>query len=642
MANPTKTNLVGFGAYRFNPISKELHKEGMRVRLEGQPLAILQILLDRPGELVTREELQRNLWPEDTFVDFEHSLNAAIRRLRSTLNDSADQPRYIETLARRGYRFVAPVNGFVKEHESDKAVLVSCESQARARFSFRDRRSWLLAAAAVCLVGIALWGWRQSRNRQPTSAVSAVRSLAVLPLENLSGDPSQEYFADGMTEEIIGRLSMIHDLRVISRTSVMHLKNTQFSVPEIAKALGVDAIIEGSVMREGSRIRVHAQLIRGATDEHIWAKSYDRELGETLGLEGEVSQAIAHEVGIKLTPQMQYRLEQKQTTNSEAHDAYLRARYFYDKNDKEGALKCLQYLHEAIAKAPNYAAAYALLPPCYDFAGFLGLVPPDEEASNIKAASMKAVELDDQLAEAHNVLADYYLEDLWDFGSAEREYKRALELDPNSSAVHHGYSDYLRLTGTVDGGVQEIRRARELDPLSLSTADKFGWTLLSARRYDEALHQFRSILEMNPNYRQSRWGLARTYELKGMYNEAIEECHKIPALPNIDSFTKARFERRCSLYERVYTKFGPAGINGKWFHSARQEIMDAINQSHDAYYVATLYAATGEQGKALDLLERAFHQHDVYVLQLKVDPRLDNLRSNPRFQALLRRMNFPA
>ena len=634
MASPAKPNLLSFGAYEFNPSSKELRKEGVRVRLEGQPLAILEILLGRPGQLVTREELQKKLWPADTFVDFEHSLNAAVKRLRSGLNDSVDQPRFIETLARRGYRFVAPVGGFVSNREIEKAMSVPCESKACTPVGFRARGLWLGAAVALCLAAITLLGWRQSRNRPAITPIPAIRSLAVLPLENLSGDPSQEYLADGMTAEVIGRLSMIHGLRVISRTSAMHFKNTQLSVPEIANTLGVDAIVEGSVITGRGHVRVHAQLIRGATDEHIWSATYDCELGDVLGLEGEVSQAIAHEVGIKLIPQMQHKL----APSPEAHKAFLRARYFIDRDDKEGALKCMQYLHEAIAKDPNYAAAYALLAPCYDLAYYFDLLSATETASKERAVSMKAVELDDVLAEAHYVLADYYFVHAWDFGNAEREYKRALELDPNSSAAHEGYAGYLTMTGMMDKGVEEQQRAHELDPLSRLIADKLGWTLLYARRYDEAADQFHKVLEMDPNYRRSMWGLARTYEVKGMYKEAISECCKIPQLPNIDPFAEALFQRRCSLYEKVY---GGGHINRKWYESARQEIDDGIHRDDDAYPIATLYAASGHEEKAMDLLERGYDQHDRDLFQLKVDPRLDNLRSSPRFQALLRRMNFP-
>jgi Tfp pilus assembly protein PilF len=433
-------------------------------------------------------------------------------------------------------------------------------------------------------------------------------------------------------------LAKLGNLRVIARSSAMLYASTDKALPQIAKDLNADALLTGTVERSGTRVRVGTELVRPATGEVLWAESYNRDVDDVLRLEGEVSQAIAHEVGIKLTPQVQLRLQHTVTTSREAHDAYLRALYFMDRDDKEGAVKCMEYLQDASTKDPNYAAAYALLAHCYELAQYFGVLSSSEAASKEKIVTMRAVGLDDGLAEAHSILADYYFEKAWDFGSAEREYKRALELDPNSSVVHEGYADYLRLTGTKDRGVQEQQRACELDPLSRHMADKLGWTLLYARRYDEAVDQFRKVLEMDPNYRRSIWGLARTYELKGMYREAISECRKIPVLPGIDSLGKALFERRCSLYEKAY---GRGYINRKWYESARQEMKDGIERDEDAYSIAALYAETGEHERALALLEQAYAQHDGVLEQLKVDPRLDNLRSNPRFQALLRRMSFP-
>jgi TolB-like protein/tetratricopeptide (TPR) repeat protein len=509
------------------------------------------------------------------------------------------------------------------------------ESRSGRRAGRANRLLFLAAATAIVLISAV---YVLTRSRTVAATGRKITSLAVLPMKNLSGDPEQQYFVEGLTDELTTDLARVGNLRVISHASATLSANTQKSLPEIARDLNVDAVLTGTVERSGSRIRVRTELVRPATSEVLWADSYDRDLGDVLRLEGEVSQTIARQVGIKLAPQTQRRLEHKSTTSPEAHDDYLRALYFMDWDDKEGAVKCLRYLGEATAKDPNYANAYALMSPCYDLAYYFGILSGSDAASKEKAAALKAVELDDGLAEAHYVLADYYFEHAWDFGRAEREYKRALELDPNSSAVHEGYSDYLRLTGTKDKGVEEIRRAHELDPLSLHIADKLGWTLLYARRYDEAVDQFRKVLEMDPNYRRSIWGLARTYELKGMYKEAISESCKIPRLPNLDRFGQALFQRRCSLYENIY---GGGHINRKWYKSARQEIKDGIGRDDDAYSIATLYAETGENDKAMDLLEKAYTQHDGSLQQLKVDPRLDSLRSSPRFQALLRRMNFP-
>jgi len=319
-ANP---NVVRIGVYEFARDRQELRKAGIRIRLEGQPLAILQMLLERAGELVTREELQKKLWQGDTFVDFEHSLNAAVKRLRAALNDSADQPRYVETLARRGYRFIAPLNAADGETSVVPSIVRPTPAARQTRSIFGARSVWLLTIAVFALA-VGGWGWRQWRHRLSAPALPVIHSLAVLPLANLSGDASQEYIADGITEELIGRLSHIHGLRVISRTSAMHFKNTQLSVPDLAKTLGVDAIVEGSVTREGSHIRVHAQLIRGLTDEHIWAEEYLREYRSLLGLQDEVARSIAARIERSLTPQGPASLAPASAVGPEAYEDYLK------------------------------------------------------------------------------------------------------------------------------------------------------------------------------------------------------------------------------------------------------------------------------------------------------------------------------
>jgi TolB-like protein len=502
------------------------------------------------------------------------------------------------------------------------------------------RRLWLVVGGVAVLVVLAVAYIKMGSHVQGAIRPE-IKSLAVLPLKNLSGDPGQQYFVDGLTEELTTDLANLSNLRVISHSSAMLYADTHKPLPQVAKDLNVDAVLTGTVERSANRVRVRTELIRPGTGEVLWAESYNRDVDDVLRLEGEVSQAIAHEVGVKLTPQVRHRLERKSTPSPEAHEAYLRAYYFFDKDDKQGAIKCLQYFQEAIAKDPGYAAAYVGLSRCYQLASDFGLFSDREADSKAEAAAKKAIQLDDDLAEAHAEMGDYYLGLLWDFSAAEQEYKRAVELDPNSSIAHSHYSFLLVDLGRTEQGLEQIRRAHELDPLSLYIADNSGWRLLSARRYDEAAAQFRSVLEMNPNYRRAMWGLARIYELKGMYVEAISECLKIPALPDIEPFGRALFKRRCSLYEKIYATSGGERFNRNWFQSARQEIKDGIDRDDDAYAIATLYAETGENERALDLLERAYARHDSELLQLKVDPRLDSLRSSPRFQTLVRRMNFP-
>jgi TolB-like protein len=497
---------------------------------------------------------------------------------------------------------------------------------------------WLVLAAVAAVAVISVTFYFLTRFGTVGATGPKIKSLAVLPLRNISADSGQQYFVDGLTDELTTDLAKLGKLRVISRSSAILYADTGKPLPQIAKDLNVDAVLMGTVERSGNRVRVRTELVRPGTDEVLWAETYNRDLADVLHLEAEVSRTIAREVGIKLTSQVQRRMEHNPTTSTEAHDAYLRARYFMDRDDKEGAANCLRYFQDAIAKDPKYTAAYAGLSRCYGLAYDFKLVPLHEAMSKAKAAAITAVELDEESAEGHAELGGHYFWVAWNFSAAEREYERALDLDPNSSPAHSNYSFLLRNIGRTEQAVNEIESARDLDPLSLERADEVGWQLLYARRYDEAIDHFHNLLEMNPNYRRARWGLARVYELKGMYKETISECLKIPGLPSIDPFTKALFERRCSLYEKVY---GGGQINRKWFESARREIKDAIGRDDDAYSIATLYAETGESEKALDLLEQAYAGHDSALLELKVDPRLDSVRSSPRFQALLRRMNFP-
>lgn len=529
----------------------------------------------------------------------------------------------------------------LEEEDQEQRAETPLEAEGELGPRKTPRTPLWLVLGGVALLAVLAVAYITTGSRVQGAIRPEIKSLAVLPLKNLSGDQGQQYFVDGLTDDLTAVLARLGNVRVISHNSAMLYTDTRKPLPQIAKELSVDAVVTGTVERSGNRVRVQTNLARAATGEILWTESYDRDLGDVLRLQGEVAQAIAHEAGIKLTPQVRRRLEHKSTTNPEARDAYLRARYFLDRDNKEGALRCIQYLQEAIAKDPNYAAAYAVLGNCYDLAFYFDVLSGAERISKIRAATMKAVELDEGLSEAHAVLGDYYYEFDWNFSAAQQEFKRALELDPNSSLAHENYSFYLQRMGRAEQALAEIYRARELDPLSLHMADTVGWTLQYTRRYDQAVDQFRKVLEMDPTYRRSRWGLARTYELKHMYKEAISECLKIPALPNLDPFAKALFKRRCSLYEKVYTTGGAEQINHKWFESARREINDAINLDDDGYSIAGLYAMSGEVEKALDLLERAYTQHDDSLIALPADPRLDNLRSNPRFQALLRRMNFP-
>ncbi|HEY3619601.1 MAG TPA: tetratricopeptide repeat protein [Candidatus Sulfotelmatobacter sp.] len=632
MGSPTKPNIVSFGAYEFNPHSRELRKEGMRFRLEGQPLAILELLLERPGELVTREELRNRLWPEDTFVDFEHSLNAAVKRLRAALNDSADQPRYIETLARRGYRFVAPVGGTAAEGQSENKVLLPVGPQAQAA-GRRDRRFlWLVVVAVVCIVGLAGWGWRQWRNRAAIPALPPVRSLAVLPLQNLSGDPSQEYLADGLTEELIGRLANIHGLRVISRTSAMHFKNTQLSVPEIAKTLGVDAIVEGSVIREGNQVRIHAQLIRAASDEHIWAGQYQREFRSLLAIQDEVARSIADRIEVSLTPQERQTLASTHPIDPEAHEDYLKGRYYFNQRTQDALNKSIEFFHQATARDPSYALAYCGLADAYALLGFRGGFPSQDALSRAKIAALKATELDDTLGEAHAshaFIAETYE---WDWATAQREYKRALDLNPGDARVHHWYAGYLIYVGRFEEGISEARWARDLDPLSLPVNNALAGRLLAAGHYDDAFEQVQKTLQLDPRFAPAHQTLGWAYLHNGERDEAIQEFQTALQLSGAND---------TDLLLDLGFAYATTGN-----HNQARSILAKLRTLHERGLVpsgsiAILYGALGDMNQAFAWLEKAYEERDPQLTYLKAGRRFEPLRHDPRFQRLVRRMGFP-
>jgi TolB-like protein/DNA-binding winged helix-turn-helix (wHTH) protein/Flp pilus assembly protein TadD len=633
VASTAKPNVISFGTYELNPYSGELRKEGMRVRLEGQPLAILQMLLDRPGELVTREELQKKLWPADTFVDFEHSLNAAVKRLRAALGDSTEQPRYIETLARRGYRFVAPVNGIDADREKERPVTDQVESQKQRRVDSHGRSFWLVAATAVCMIGIAGWGWQLWRKRPPTPTVPPpVRSLAVLPLQNLSGDPSQEYLADGMTEELIGRLANIHGLRVISRTTAMHFKNTQLSVPEIAKTLGVDAVVEGSVIREGGQVRVHTQLIRGATDEHIWAGEYEREYRSLLALQEAVAQNIVERIEISLTPQERLTLASTHPVAPEAHEEYLKGRYYFNQRTRGALDKSIEFFQQAIARDPDYALAYSGLADTYAMLGFRGHVPSKDALTRAKAAALKAIELDDTLAEPHVSLAFIAETHEWDWATAQREYKRAVQLNPGDARTHNLYAGYLMYMGQFEDGISEAKLARDLDPLSLPVNNALAGRLLAAGRYDQALEQVQKTLELDSHFAPAHQTLGWAYLHIGKREESIQEFQKALQLSGTDD-TDLMLDLGFA-YAAVGKREEARRILAKLRSLQKRGLVPAGS-------IAILYGALGELNEAFAWLEKAYEERDPQLTYLKVGRRFEPLRQDPRFRELVRRVGLP-
>jgi TolB-like protein/DNA-binding winged helix-turn-helix (wHTH) protein/tetratricopeptide (TPR) repeat protein len=620
---------IRFGLFEFDPHSGELRKQGLKIRLQGQPVEILSMLLARPGELVTREELRKKLWPEDTFVDFDPSLNAAVKRLRSALGDSAETPRFIETLARRGYRFLAPVDAQSGAPvEVPVAVPVALPPPRRA---FRRRRLFLqfaLVAIPVVALGvtlfsrkIVLWGGHE----QPSERIN---SLLVLPLKNLSGDPEQDYFADGMTDALNARLAGVSALRVISQTSSLVYRGTHKPLSQIARELNVNGILEGSVLRSGNRIRINVQLVQPVTEKRIWGRTYEHDVQDVLALQSEVTRAIVNEIQAKLTPREKQRLAKVHASHPDAHVAYAKGRFFWNKRTEEGLRRAIDYFAQAIEKDPAYALAYVGLADSWVPIAWYAYLPPKEAFPHAREAIRKALELDPDLAEAHTTLAFIKLYYEWDWAAADREFLRAIELNPNYANAHHWYGEYLSLVGRHNLAIREAERARELDPLSSIINTWVGSRYFFARRYDTAVEQYRNVVELDPGFVPARLALGQAYVQKQMFPEAIRELEKA-----VD------FSGGSPVY--LASLAHAYGVTGRKRDTSR--VIDQLKNLAGRRYVASFdmalaWLGLGNHDRTLALLETSVEDRSPRLLFLSVEPRFDPLRSNARFQALVKRV----
>jgi TolB-like protein/DNA-binding winged helix-turn-helix (wHTH) protein/Tfp pilus assembly protein PilF len=627
---------VRFGVFEVDFAAGELRKHGIRIKLRGeQPFQVLSTLLDHPGELITREELCKKLWPADTFVDFEHSLATAIGKIREALGDSADNPRYIETVPRRGYRFIADVT--VLSADRLNQVEPATQDTPRAKdhsqvevAGMAKSHPWPLAwktGFAVALVVLILAVWMLHSGRPPTN----IRSLAVLPLENLSGDASQDYFADGMTDELITDLGQISALRVISRTSVMPYKRVRKSLPQIAHELNVDAVLEGTVLRSGEQVRITAQLIQASADKHLWAESYEGDLRDTLALQKKVARDVAEQIRINLTPQEQAVLKNVKVVNPEAYEAYLKGRYFWNKRTADGLKRAIDYFDHAIENDPNYAQAYTGLADSYALLGDweYGVLPPKEALPRAKAAASKALELDDTLGEAHTSLA--FSLDLfdWDWESAEREFRRAIELNPGYATAHHWYAWHLSEMGRNSEAIAEMRKTENLDPLSLIISADVAEILLVAHSYDEAIQQSRKTIDMDPNFAVAHYELGQAFVEKHMYNEAIAELQRAIELSGGST----------TCTSNLAYAYAASGRKTE----AVKILNDVKNRSKgfsNAPEIALIYVGLGEKDHAMTWLERAYTER--FNPSILLRPAFDPLRSDPRFQNLSRRIGLPS
>ena len=625
-----------FGVFELDLRAGELRKHGVRLRLQEQPFQVLAMLLERPGETVTREELRNRLWTADTFVDFDHGVNKAVNRIRDALGDSATSPRFVETVARRGYRFIADVavaggapiaapraNAGISPEGESFAPVAAPASPARVR----RWSPWMISGVALAVATIVVVAWTlQSRTPQ----LAPIRSLAVLPLENLSGDDSQEYFADGMTDELIATLGQISALRVISRTSVMPYKRARKLLPQIARELNVDAVIEGTVLRSGGQVRITAQLIEARDDKHLWSETYDGDLRDTLTLQNKVARAIAEQIRINLNPQEQATLKHGNVVDPDAHEAYLKGRYFWNKRTGDDLEKAVEYFNRAIERDPNYAQAYSGLADTYALLGDweYGVLAPRDAFPRAKAAAVKALQLDDALGEAHTSLAFCLDAFDWDLKSAETEFRRSIELNPGYATAHHWYAWHLSVSGRNNDAIAEMKKAQTLDPLSLIINADLAELLLIAHFTDESIQQSRKTIEMDVNFPLAHNQLALGYLQSQRRDEAIAELQKAVQLSAGSPTCTANLARAFAM-------------SGKR-NEAAQLLGDLKKRSHASYSnaseIAMVYAALGDNDQAMTWLEKGYQErfNPSVLLRQGFDP----LRADRRFQDLERRVGL--
>ena len=606
----------------------ELRRNGHTLKLERIPMELLILLVGRNGELVSRDEIIEKLWGRDVFIETELGINTAVRKIRQTLGDDPERPRFVQTVVGKGYRFVAQVT--TPENFNSKA---SASAPTDLRNNWWTRGFWLLGAAAgIAVLAAVIWVVRLRTGRASTASngASYYQSIAVLPLANLSGDPSQEYFADGITDALITGLSRISSLRVISRTSAMRYKRSAKPLPEIARDLNVDAVIEGAVIRSGSRVRVTAQLIEAKSDRHLWAGEYDYELRDVLTLQSDASQAIANEIRVKLTPMEQQRLAARHPVNPEALDEYLKGRSFWGQRTEPGLRKAIEHFQSAIGKDPDYAMAYSGLADSYSILGVYTYVSPTEAFPKAKVAALKALLLDDNLAEAH-VSLGIVLERLdWDWDGVDRHQRRAIELDPGYATAHHWRSYHLDVMGRFDEGIQEMGLAWRLDPFSLPINTSYGTAFLYARRYDDAMRKYREAEELDPNFILVHSEIARVYSQTGRLDLAISEAQKAAELSN--QLPRFVAEVACAL-----ALSGQPSKAREILHELKRRSMQRYVSPYD---LALIYTALNDKDAAFNSLEGAYRERSAWLPWLNRDPRWDALRSDPRFESLVERIGL--
>jgi TolB-like protein/DNA-binding winged helix-turn-helix (wHTH) protein len=644
------TEVVKFDEFELDCTRYQLLRAGRRIKLEKLPMELLILLIEKNGHLLTRQEIVDRLWGADVFLDTEHGINTAIRKIRNVLRDHPEQPRFVQTVTGKGYRFIASIDVIPTEcgngsHKGTELVPTeTTQAQADPPVSIHPARSphrasRLVRKAALVLVGAivvaaVLGGLNVRGVRQrlfahtPRQGGPQIRSLAVLPIENLSGDLSQDFLADGVTEELITELGKSSALRVISRTSVMQYKGTKKPVQEIARELNVDAVLEGTVLRSGNHLRITANLVQSSPETHLWAETYDSENGDILGVQQRVADSVAREIRVALSPRDITTHGDGRSLNPEAQDLYFRGLYAFRSAGGGATRTAVDYLQRAVKKDPNFARAYAVLAMAYAV-WYPGDPGPRENMPRAKEAALKAVALDDYLAAGHMALAYIDLNYDWNFAEAERESKRALELDPNFAIARNFYARELVISGRTEEALVQVRRALELQPYV--EFDYPAWVLYLAHRYSDSLDLAQKMVAIYPNFSWGRWALAANYEQLGKEKEAAEEYLQFEVLSGSSP----------QRIKRLREGLARSGAKGFWQASLEDYLRTAKSGYAPPVLVAGVYMRLGDKARALRWLEKGYQERDDLMIDLNVDPVFDAFRSEPRFQDLVRRVGIP-
>ena len=626
-------SLVRFGAFGVDLRAGELRKDGRRIRLQEQPFQILTLLLERPGEAVSREDLRQKLWPTDTFVDFDHGLNSAVARLRGALNDSAERPKYVETVGRRGYRFIGTISEQMEAampHVSGPARAAERLAQTKA-----DRKSLALFIGFAVIAITTTSGIYLASNRSHSHAAGkTINSVAVLPFEMATANPQTESLADGITESAIDHLSRLGNLKVTSLRSVLRYQGRRVDPKQVGQDLGVQSVMIGKIDFQGARMVVLAELIDTSDGTHIWGEQYDRKVSDVLSVQEEIAREIANKLEVRLSTQQAKMLTKRYTENVEAWQTYLLGRYYWNQRSPENLRRSVTYFQQSLDHDPLNALAYAGLADSYFVLAVSGNLSPPEAIAKGRAAALRALQLDDSLAEAHTSLAQITAVNDHDWEAAEKEYKRALELRPSYSTGHHYYATFLMSMGRHGEALHEMEQAQKLDPLSPIIATFIGRAHYFAGRNQDSIAQYKKILASDPNFLVARTYLIQSEEQAGDFQEALHQAQAFASQTAAGD----------SQIRKLRLAWQADGERGYWKEMLRQRLRQRGGMGGRAstsdLELAAIYARLGDNEHAFPLLERAFDEHDLYVLNLKVDPLWAKLHGDARYDDLLRRLRL--